>query len=360
MPDLTFADGVISRMRDKPFNIEFGVTRRCNSQCQMCNQWKLPPYKELSLDEIDKIFASYPYFKIVGITGGEPTLRSDLKELCIHIMLLQPHLKRMFITSNGFQPSILAETARTICQNMKYTQSKPLLTVLISLDGPRELHNFIRNRPFAYDCAVESLKKLVQVRNDYPQSLRIATSTTYGPLNYKDYDQVLEEMNRIRDEYLLDQPTYCLVWFGNIFDKEQSVAHMEYFEALKKDRYKIINSMQEGGSLTNARKLFIEYTKYIIKNPHKQVIPCEGARVRYFLNSVGDVYPCIVWNRKILSLREVDYDFTKVLEAPIRKTIREEIQQNKCPICYLSCEFIPTMLAHPWQVLRKKEWRRHD
>jgi molybdenum cofactor biosynthesis enzyme MoaA len=74
-------DIIAHRIGDKPFDLEFAVTYRCNLRCVQCDIWRYDqenPNKameEMDIGEIGRIFSSYGGFRIVGITGGEPFLR---------------------------------------------------------------------------------------------------------------------------------------------------------------------------------------------------------------------------------------------------------------------------------------------
>ena len=55
------------------------VTYRCNARCNMCNRYKKPslPEEEISIETIKKLPSMY----FTNITGGEPFIRTDLKEI---------------------------------------------------------------------------------------------------------------------------------------------------------------------------------------------------------------------------------------------------------------------------------------
>jgi len=79
------------------------TTYRCNSKCQMCYIWKNPtlPKEEISTTILSKLPNG---FDNVNITGGEPTLRDDLLEICD---VLNPKAKTLEISTNGLKPHIL-------------------------------------------------------------------------------------------------------------------------------------------------------------------------------------------------------------------------------------------------------------
>ena len=73
------------------------VTYRCNARCTMCNRYKAPslPEEEISLETIKKL----PPMYFTNITGGEPFIRSDLKDIVRELSKLSD---RIVISTNGF------------------------------------------------------------------------------------------------------------------------------------------------------------------------------------------------------------------------------------------------------------------
>ena len=55
------------------------VTYRCNARCSMCNRYKAPSKaeEEISVETIKKL----PPMYFTNITGGEPFIRTDLKDI---------------------------------------------------------------------------------------------------------------------------------------------------------------------------------------------------------------------------------------------------------------------------------------
>ena len=66
-------------MAEKKLNGTVIVTYRCNARCSMCNRYKAPSKQEeeISLETIKKL----PKMYFTNITGGEPFIRTDLKEV---------------------------------------------------------------------------------------------------------------------------------------------------------------------------------------------------------------------------------------------------------------------------------------
>lgn len=86
--------------------LRISLTERCNLRCQYCmpaDGVELTPSPELlTHDEIIQLadlFVSEGVDKI-RLTGGEPTIRKDIEEICLHLSNLKG-LKTLAMTTNG-------------------------------------------------------------------------------------------------------------------------------------------------------------------------------------------------------------------------------------------------------------------
>ena len=84
-------------MAEKKLNGTVIVTYRCNARCSMCNRYKAPSKaeEEISIETIKKL----PRMYFTNITGGEPFIRTDLKEV---VRELYKKSDRIVISTNGF------------------------------------------------------------------------------------------------------------------------------------------------------------------------------------------------------------------------------------------------------------------
>ena len=69
------------RQPDRPRFLTYLTTFRCNARCVMCDSWQKGGGDELSLAAIEGIFAQLPRLDAVRLSGGEPFLRRDLREI---------------------------------------------------------------------------------------------------------------------------------------------------------------------------------------------------------------------------------------------------------------------------------------
>ena len=109
-----------NRMNEKKLNGTVIVTYRCNARCTMCNRYKAPskPEEELTLETIRKL----PPMYFTNITGGEPFIRTDLKDI---VRELYKKSDRIVISTNGFFTDRIVDLAKEF----------PEIGIRISIDG---------------------------------------------------------------------------------------------------------------------------------------------------------------------------------------------------------------------------------
>lgn len=122
------------------------TTYRCDSKCQMCYIWQNPtdPREEVDVKTLRKLPSG---FDNVNITGGEPTLRKDLMDICD---VLYPKSKTLEISSNGLHHERLIPIIK------KY----PDIKIRFSLEGNEITNNTIRGEKDGYQKKVAGLKAL--------------------------------------------------------------------------------------------------------------------------------------------------------------------------------------------------------
>ncbi len=347
--------GIVTyRIRDRPFDLEFAITYRCNLRCVQCDIWRYDQEnlhkarEELGVEEIQKIFSSYDGLRVVGITGGEPFLRRDLDLIIEAISESQKHLEHLFITTNGQLIDIARDKVEAILK-MKGSIGKEFsLHVLVSIDGPPEIHDSIRGVRGAYGKARSTLKALSDLRNRFDFSL--GTVTVASPFNIDRFDEVLEEVRSLKAEHGLET-SFCVWSTGQLYKNERmrrEIQIRDFREALKRRLPDIRALAKENGSMvTRGRSMFFDLLGLWLEDPRRQVIPCGGASVRYFLDPYGNLYPCTIYGARIGNLRDHSYDLERLINSEERLRVRGLVKAQRCPICCNTCETIPAMMAYP-------------
>ncbi|HEV7786416.1 MAG TPA: radical SAM protein [Thermoanaerobaculia bacterium] len=118
---------------------------RCNCRCLMCDIWRDRSREEISAAEVERWLAEWRDLGVrrVVLSGGEALLHSHLWDLCA---LLRGADIGITILSTGLLLVRDATALARVCDD-----------VVVSLDGPREVHDLIRNVPRAFDRLAEGV-----------------------------------------------------------------------------------------------------------------------------------------------------------------------------------------------------------
>jgi len=167
--------------RPTPLFASYNVTSRCNMKCSFCDWWKmnlpeLPTKKALTvIDEVCSL--GIPLF---DLSGGEPLLREDLAVLA----------KRA--SSHGCLVSM--NTNGTLLNSRRASEIADAFDVIVvSLDGPEDVHDKLRGVGGTYYKAVEAIKLLKA------HGVRVGVNTVVTPWNTKILPQFIEELHSLVD-----------------------------------------------------------------------------------------------------------------------------------------------------------------
>ena len=241
------------------------VTYRCNAKCNMCNRYKVPslPEDEITVETISKL----PEMYFTNITGGEPFIRDDLKEI---VRELYKKSERIVISTNGF----FTEKIVDLCKEF------PQIGIRISIEGLEKTNNEIRGLEDGYNRGYNTLKTLVSMGMK-----DVGFGMTVQDKNAKD----LVALYNISDELGMEFATASLhnsfyfVESNNIIHDRLMVA--ENFENL-------INRLLESNS---PKKWFRAYFNHGLINyifGRKRLLPCDMSFDTFFIDPFGDVMPC--------------------------------------------------------------------
>ena len=252
-------------MATKKLNGTVIVTYRCNARCTMCNRYKAPskPEEEIRLETIRKL----PPMYFTNITGGEPFIRTDLKDI---VRELRKKSDRIVISTNGF----FTDRILDLCKEF------PDIGIRISIEGLEQTNNEIRGLADGYNRGYTTLKKLREMGMK-----DVGFGMTVQDKNAPD----LVPLYRLSDEMGMEFATATLhnsfyfVETKNIIHDRPMVA--KNFEAL-------INELLRSNS---PKKWFRAYFNHGLINylyGQKRLLPCDMSFDTFFIDPYGDVMPC--------------------------------------------------------------------
>lgn len=130
---------VTGRLESLPI-LALSVHSACNCRCVMCDIWKANAEKrDIGADELARHAGAIAALRVqrVMLTGGEPLLHRNLWALCAQLQALR--IRITLVTTGLLIEHYAAEIASSID------------AVVISLDGPREVHDSIRRVKGGFD-----------------------------------------------------------------------------------------------------------------------------------------------------------------------------------------------------------------
>lgn len=275
------------------------VTYRCNARCNMCNRYKKPsnPDEEISLETIKKL----PPMYFTNITGGEPFIRQDLKEV---VRELYKKSDRIVISTNGFFTDRIID----LCKEF------PNVGIRISIEGLEETNNKIRGLEDGFNKGLTTLKKLVEMK--HPD---VGFGMTVQDANAKDLVPLYKLSNEMNMEFATASlhNSFYFVEAKNIIKDRPMVA--QNFEDL-------INELLKSNS---PKKWFRAYFNHGLINyiyGQKRLLPCDMAFDTFFIDPYGDVMPCNGTKEKQVmgNLNEQSWDelWNSEQAEKVRKVVR--------------------------------------
>jgi len=274
------------------------LTYRCNSKCSMCYIWKYPtqPNYEIDLKTLEKLPDGFDY---LNLTGGEPTLREDLMEICD---LLYPKAKTLEISTNGLNAERLIPIIK------KY----PDIKIRISLEGIGYTNDIIRGEKDGYLKKTEGMKKLIEAGG-----CDLGFATTFQDENI---DQILEIFN-LTQNLNIEMATSAL---HNAFQFHKNDNTLYNRIRIAKKIEELIIQMLKSKSPKNWFRAYLNLglIRKVLGQP--RLHPCTQGTDSVFIDPWGDVYACNVRNDLYMgNLREQTWE--EIYNGELAKEIRKKV-----------------------------------
>ncbi|GAB4342117.1 MAG: radical SAM protein [Candidatus Abyssubacteria bacterium] len=225
-----------------PYHIWIEVTNACNLRCRMCGQrgthgYLNSPDLEMNRRNLpvgawkDFIDDVTPIRPTILLRGGEPLLYPGITDLMKHISEAGLFLS---MDTNGTQ---LKRFARDVAKYVDH--------VNVSIDGPREVHDFIRGAPGTYDAAREGIAALITARKEL--RMRGIQSLSLNFVVSGDNYRSLPQMVGVAEELGVTDVMLTLCFFyDDIAEKRYDRALQRHFniasragKGFRKDRHEI-------------------------------------------------------------------------------------------------------------------------
>ena len=328
-----------------PFKYILVVTKSCNSRCKNCLIWTETVQNELSLEECGRIAKASPRLKWLNLTGGEITLRDDLVEIVKAFKFNCRDLEILNFTTNGID----AEKITDVVSQLKALDFLKF-TVNVSLDGDQSTHDRLRGVKGNFESALRTYRCLKQIGVDGFLSFTVYDS------NYKSVESMLSEIQAIDPAITLHDFHFTTEnlsthFYGNTKlktslenDAAKNDAKAALFHSVSRQSRNRPNSFLNFGEILRRRyhRLAVRYLA-----TGKTPIKCQSLTNSVYISEIGELFPCVIWNRKLGSLRSSAYDVSSILENTSTAATKTLIKQKQCDNCWTPCEAYHSMLSRP-------------
>jgi len=255
--DVRRGDGIASK---PPYLVSLRITNACNHRCSVCGQYgekgymlssdkKKPFLKTLSVERYKKMVDNLAFYKpIYYATGGEPFLYRGLVEL---LNYAKEKGSGVDVVTNGVK---LRQYAEEIVRN-KWDM------IVVSFDGPEEIHDQCRKTKGAYRTAVDGLLEVQEWKKRLGRKKPIIlTSTTLSLTNIEYLDKTFEigkiinpdvmviylawftseQLGRAQDKLLKDTfgiESYTWKSYAREFTEEEATLFMDNLDKVEKMKW---------------------------------------------------------------------------------------------------------------------------
>lgn len=344
----------------KPIVMTYSVTAACRSLCRTCNIGRVfmenPKLadRNLTLEEVEKVFKSMGYIYFFNISGGEPFMRMDLPEI---IKLAAIHLKpkMVHIPTNALAPRSIERMTEKILDYMdEYLPPSVPLSVKPSIDGIGDMHDYVRGIPGNFRKLEETIDRLLALSKKRPR-LHVDLGTVISNFNIHHLDEIENWVHSRGVESYRHEIAEQRVEFHNV--GEPITPPPDVYEKLTNEfRDKIIKNIKNKAFFTRTTEAIrVTYYKIAadILKQGKQVSPCFAGLSNIHMNYNGDIWPCCVLgaDQNLGNVRDFDYDIPTLLNSEGALTSKKYIADKKCA-CPLANQWLTNIVLTPQHMLR--------
>jgi MoaA/NifB/PqqE/SkfB family radical SAM enzyme len=326
-----FVNSYIAKVRPiHPTVLIFHCTFVCDARCEMCNNWKRGDRKgDVSLEEIDRIFSSSLWKNIenANVSGGEPTTRNDLVDLCRIMLDRMPRLRKFGINTTGLTPHraipMLTEVVK-MCH-----ERGVIFSTRVSIDGVGEMHNEVRQVKAGFDKANETIRAMQALQKSY--SFNFGISTTIFSRNLGDAENILAWARGEKLDIVFNMVRFTDPMLGNsdLVDTCQPVGAEE-----EQMRQFFLDRVRVDPLLDGQNYIYMHYADMIANGYHRHA-PCPFQTQGVMLNPDGGLFFCE--NSEVVG-NALTEDPADVYFKATSQAHRDMIRDEKCPTCLSPCQ----------------------
>lgn len=325
------ADALLARFRPiHPTVLVFNCTFDCDAQCRMCGNWKrggLQP--DLTLAEIERVFGSTLWTRLENfhVSGGEPTTRDDLVDVCRVVLDRLPHLRKLGLSTTGLTPHRAIPMLTDIVELCH--ERDVIASFRIAIDGIGPRHDAIRDVPRGFDKAEETIRAMQELQRR--RRFNLGVSTTVFSENLDDAENILAWARRRRLDIVFNMFRVTDPMLGN---SDLADGCRPIGEAEGRMRQFFLDRVRSDPLLDGQNYIYLHYADMIANGYHRQA-PCPFQTQGVMLNPDGGFFFCEN-SESVGNVREEDPADIYFRESS--QAHRRRIRRERCPTCVSPCQ----------------------
>ena len=342
-----------------PVLLNILVTSVCDMRCTHCfftDELDDRPRKKLQMKthELQRISETLGgSLGVLIIAGGEPFTRKDLPEI-VRAFYENNKLESVYLMSNGqIQKRIMPDVTRILeeCPNLN-------VTVALGIDGLKEQHEKIRQKPGSWDIAIDTARQLQTIKRARPR-LDIQTCTCFMHSNQ---DTIFEWYDFLKYDLKPDKVNFNYIRPPSADPIELDIDHARYARLAQMidadSRHAAIKNNYGGNAGFFKAAIDIYMHGLISKTQEEQraQLTCYAGTAGAVVYDEGTVSSCENL-APVGNLRDFDWNFQKLWLTPAMQARRKQAADG-CFCTHESNCYYPSLPFNPKHLIQIKRLER--
>jgi MoaA/NifB/PqqE/SkfB family radical SAM enzyme len=342
-----------------PILLNILVTSVCDMRCTHCfftDELDDRPRKKLQMKthEIERISQTLGgNLGVLILAGGEPFTRKDLPDIA-RAFYTNNKLESIYIMSNGqIQKRIFPDVTQILqeCPNLN-------VTVALGIDGLKNQHEKIRQKPGSWDIAIDTARQLQNIKKEYPR-LDVQTCTCFMNSNQ---DTIFEWYDFLKYDLKPDKVNFNYIRPPSADPIELEIDHSRYAKLAQMidedSRHAAIKNNYGGnaGFFKAAIDIYMHGLIAKTQETGKAQMKCYAGTAGGVIYDEGTVSSCENLE-PIGNLREFDWDFQKLWLSPAMEARRKKAADG-CFCTHESNSYYPSLPFNPGHLIQIKKLER--
>jgi len=342
-----------------PILLNVLITSVCDMRCVHCFftdelDDKARKKLQMTTENVERISETLgANLGVLIVAGGEPFTRKDLPEIA-RAFYKNNKLDAIVLMSNGqIQQRIIPDVTRILeeCPNLN-------VTVALGIDGLKEDHESIRQKPGSWDIAIDTARKLQAIKKEHPR-LDIQTCTCFMNSNQ---DRIFDWYDFLKYDLKPDKVNINFIRPPSARPKELIIDKMRYDKLshmIREDSRHAVIKNNYGGDAGFFKAAIDVYMHELIAKtamdgrPHLQ---CWAGSAGAVIYDEGTVSSCEILDG-VGNLRDYNWDFSKLWYSPAMEARRDKAADG-CFCTHESNCYYPSLPFNPDHLVAIKKLER--